>query len=316
MGQKSSPIALRSQTLRPSTSLWFEESFNYGKLLSQDFSLYSYVEESLGNLGIEAYHFLISRMPKRTLFYSIAYNSKGKHIYKKKRKKTNTNTSFKKTKKWEKTLFLLSPKQSRIEKTTYMSSDKINYFTAHFSKPVCDEQSWLIHYVFNNLHKKLIKFGNIKRNKKNYIFSLKSSIKNYLNFPFTFLFSRKKNIGWKPYILSAKHIAQRIAICLKKKQRPANLIKKFFRILRKKGGQNIAGLKCSLSGRFTNRAKMAKNVSFTTGSLALNTLSNPIDFAKTNVLIPKGVVGIKIWVSFRSTKIKSSKKIQRFNRLL
>ena len=87
MGQKSSPLALRSQILRSSTSLWFGEASNYGKLFSDDFSLYTYIQESFSNLGVEAYHQLLFRQPKRTLFYSIAYDGKGKHVYKKKTKR-------------------------------------------------------------------------------------------------------------------------------------------------------------------------------------------------------------------------------------
>jgi len=308
MGQKSSPLALRSQILRSSTSLWFEESSNYGKLFSDDFSLYTYLQESLANLGIEAHHHLLFRQPKRTLFYSIAYNGKGKYVYKKKRKTKKKKYFFlEKYKKEKKALFFFSSFLSNTEKTTYINLKNFSFFISQFSKHIQSERTRKIQYAFNNLHMNLIQFKRIRKRRKDYISCLKNSIEKYSNFPFTLHFSRKRKVKQKPYVLSAKHIVQRISACLRMKKNPSYAIKKLFRILQKKSKQNISGLRCNLSGRFTARAKMAKKLNFTSGNLALSSLSQSIDFAKTTVTNPKGSIGVKVWLSFRPRKTKSSK---------
>merc|ERR1712060_228783 len=163
----------------------------------------------------------------------------GGNMFIKKNEKVKKKKSFffEEQKKEKKALFFFSSLLSNTEKTTYIYLKKISFFILRFSKFMRNEQAWKIQSAFNNLHINLLQLKKV-RGKKNYISCLKNSIEKYSNFPFSLYFTRKGKVKQRPYILSAKHVVQRISVCLRLKKKPSSAIKKLFRILRKKGRQS------------------------------------------------------------------------------
>ncbi len=90
----------------------------------------------------------------------------------------------------------------------------------------------------------------------------------------------------------AQLIAEVIALQIEKRIAFRRAAKQALTKARDKG---VKGIKVKISGRL-NGAEIARNETFSFGSMPLQTLKSKIDYAKVNAFTTYGVIGIKVWV--------------------
>jgi len=278
MGQKISPTALRLQTNKNFTASWYTNKL-YSQTLHNQLQLQTFFDQVFAQVGTKATKTYCQKFPATSKIQTFFCSPR---------------------------LFdeRLTKKMMNLEPTIFFQTIR--------------SQSWPFlpnQLEWNQFRKKSIfqAFIEEKGDSQNYTFSQnffsakKSNVVNHVNFymnhieTLTGKYSNTKMI-WSPVKVnsltkSAKFLSESIARSLEQ-QKPVKQIFRTVQTLLKKD-PTIEGFKIACSGRLQG-VEMAKTEVTKFGKISLHVFSSKVDYAEAKASTNFGILGVKVWICYRS----------------
>ena len=270
MGQKVNPISLRIDLNRSQDSLWYADSLQYKKIITQELQMRQYQEKSLRS----------SNYFKSREYFEM-------------RPKSKVLTSF----------FLIpdvqSPFFSNIKDDLLKPSSKANTLIhSNLSFKIDNRKDFLKQAV-------LSKLNTLEKNidRKTLTFMIKSYVNDQEIPAFTTQFQKTEKFRFvrlpaSELFCSAHFIAHELVTKLESRQSWRECIKSIERILVKiKEKSKIRGIKIQCSGRIGG-VEIAQKDSISYGQTSLQSFAARVDYAQQDAHTPSGILGIQVWLCY------------------
>lgn len=261
MGQKTNPKIFRAITTQQQLSNWYCNNKNYSDLTKNDFLIRLHITKTFHNI-VSLANIIINRS-----FYA-------------------KNISYANI-----TIYALVPQRNakivdQVYKYLHLIENKKiigKNNNKNFSK-VCETEKKKL-YVEKNFLKILVKF-------------LKEKIRQTLHFlqKINPMYYDIKILFYENNFTDAILIAKYIMVQITKKTMFRRIMEEA--IKRTKKSPLIQGIKIKIAGRL-NGIEIARNECIQEGKIPLHTLQAKIDYAQQKIKTIYGILGIKVWLSFK-----------------